>query len=114
MKINYVQTIIALLLSLLISYGFYSLQDFENRIYLALGSFVFFATTLVMTIGSRFESHRTTTNIRVVSGIFFTLSLISNLIFVLISFSITSYVIINGIFLLLFILSIYSIFSSRQ
>ena len=114
MKINFVQTIIAIAVSLLIAYGLYSFHDSENKLLLSAGSFVFLATALVMTIGASFELPRTTTNIRVVSGIFFVISLIINLIFTFINFSVPSYVIINGILLLVFILIAYSINKAKQ
>ena len=114
MKINFVQTIIAIAVSLLIAYGLYSFHDSENKILLSAGSFVFLATALVMTIGASFELPITTTNIRVVSGIFFAIALISNIIFTFINFSVPSYVIINGILLLVFILIAYSINKAKQ
>ena len=101
-------------MSLLIVYGLYNFNGSENKILLSAGSFVFLATTLVMTIGTSFEIPRTTTNIRVVSGIFFAVALISNLIFTFINFSVPSYVIINGILVLVFILIIYSINKAKQ
>ena len=113
MKINFAQTIIALAVSLLISYGLYSFHDSENKILLSAGSFVFLAIALVMTIGASFNLPRTTTNIRVVSGIFFAMAFISNLFFTFIDFSISSYVIINGIMFLAFIFIVYSINSAR-
>jgi hypothetical protein len=114
MKINFVQTIIAIAVSLLIAYGLYSFHDSENKILLSGGSFVFLATAIVMTIGASFELPRTAANIRVVSGIFFAIALISNLIFTFINFSVPSYVIINGILLLVFILIVYSISKAKQ
>jgi len=114
MKINFVQTIIAIAVSLLIAYGLYSFHDSENKILLSSGSFVFLSTTLVMSIGASFELPRTTTNVRVVSGIFFVITLISNLIFTFINFSVPSYIIINGILLLVFILIAYSINKAKQ
>jgi hypothetical protein len=114
MKINIVQTIIAIAVSLLIAYGLYSFHDSENKILLSTGSFVFLATALVMTIGTSFELPRTTTNVRVVSGIFFVIALISNLVFTFLNFSVPSYIIINGILLLLFILITYSINKAKQ
>lgn len=114
MKINFVPTIIAITLSLLIAYGLYSFHNSENKILLSAGSFVLLSTALVMTIGASFELPRTTTNIRVVSGIFFAIALISNLIFTFINFSVPSYVIINGIVLLVFVLIAYSINKAKQ
>ena len=114
MKINFVQTIIAIALSLLISYGLYSFHNSENKMLLSAGSFVFLALTLIITIGASFELPRTTTNVKVVSGVFFAVALISNLIFTLIKFSVPSYLIINGILLLVFILIAYSINKAKQ
>ena len=114
MKINIVQTIIAIAVSLLIAYGLYSFHDSENKILLSSGSFVFLATTLVMTIGASFELPRTTTNIRVVSGIFFAVALVSNLIFSFVTFSVPLYIIANGILILIFLLIIYSIANAKQ
>lgn len=114
MKINFVQTIIAIVVGLLIAYGLYSFHGSENKILLSAGSFVFLATTLVLSIGISFELPRTTTNVRVISGIFFAVALISNLIFTFINFSVPSYVIINGILLLVFIFIAYSINKAKQ
>ena len=114
MKINIVQTIIAISASILIAYGLYSFNESENKILLSLGSFVFLAITLVITIGVSFEQSRTTTNIRVVSGIFFAIALISNLIFNFLSFTEPSYIITNGILILIYILITYSINSAKQ
>jgi hypothetical protein len=114
MKINFVQTIIALAVSLLIAYGLYSFHDSENKILLSAGSFVFLATALVMTIGASFELPRTTTNIRVVSGIFFAVALASNIIFSFVTFSVPLYIIANGILILIFLLIIYSISNAKQ
>ena len=114
MKINFVQSIIAIAVSLLIAYGLYSFHSSENKILLSVGSFVFFATTLLFTIGTSFQLPRTTTNVRVVSGIFFVVALISNLVFTFITFSVPSYVITNGILLLVFILIAYSINKAKQ
>jgi len=114
MKLNVVKTIIAIAVSVLIAYGLYSFHDSENKVLLSLGSFVFLGMTLVIAIGVNFEQPRTTTNIRVVSGIFFTIALISNLIFSSFTFSIPSYIITNGILLLIFVLTTYSLNKANQ
>ncbi len=114
MKIDFLQTIIAIAVSLLIAYGLFSFNEFENKLLLGAGSFVFLSVTLILTMGANFELSRTTTNVRVVSGIFFIVALISNLIFTFIDFSFPSYIIINGIILLVFISIAYSIIKSKQ
>jgi len=114
MKINFVKLIIAIALCLLIAYGFYSFHESVNKNLLSLGSFVFLAATLVMSIGVSFELPKTTTNIRVVSGIFFIVALVSNVAFSFINFSTPVYVIINGILFLVFILIIFTINRAMQ
>jgi len=114
MKLNFVPTLIAIAISVLITYGLYSFHDSGNKILLSLGSFIFLATTLVITIGVNFEQSRTTTNIRVVSGIFFAIAFASNLIFSFFKFSTPVYIITNGFLLLIFILIVYSINKAKQ
>ncbi|MCB9427057.1 MAG: hypothetical protein H6584_08555 [Flavobacteriales bacterium] len=114
MKANFVEIIIAIAVSLLIAYGLYSFHDSENKILLSVGSFVFLAVTLIFTIGTSFELPRTTTNVRVTSGIFFVIGLISNLIFTFLDFSVPSYILINGILLLVFILIAYLVNKAKQ
>ena len=114
MKINFIQTIIAIAVSLLIAYGLCNFYDSENKILLSVGSFIFLATTLILTIGINFEHSRTTTNIRVVSGIFFAIFLISSFIFTFFNFLVPTYVITNGILLLVFISIAYSINKTKQ
>ena len=114
MKLNIVQTTIAIAFSLLIAYGLFCFHDSENKILLSLGSFIFLATTLVITIGVNFEQSRTTTNVRVVSGIFFGIAFVSNLIFSFFAFSTPSYIITNGILLLIYSLIVYSIDNAKQ
>jgi hypothetical protein len=109
MKFNLITTIIAITACLLIAYGFYALFEGEQKLLLSGGSFLFLALTLVTAIGIKFEQQRTTTNIRVVSAIFFIVALISNLIFSFCQFSTPVYVLTNGILLLVFIFTVYSI-----
>ena len=114
MRINIVPTVISIALSLLISFSFYSYYEGDNRFLLTWGSFILLAATLIMAIGVRFELPRTTVNVRMTSGIFFTIALASNIIFSFQDFSTPSYIIINGILFLIFILISYSINKAKQ
>ncbi len=114
MKINFVKTIIALAVSALIAYGLYSIHDSEYNLLLSIGSFIFLSMTLVSQVGIDYGLPRTSLNIRVVAGIFFVIALISNIVFSLISFTSSSYIIINGILLLIFLLIVYSIRQAKQ
>ncbi|MBS9766861.1 MAG: hypothetical protein KGV44_04910 [Flavobacteriaceae bacterium] len=114
MKINLVPTIIALAISSLIAYGFFAFCNNEHQLLVSIGSFVFLFFTIEMTIGVSFDLPRTTTNIRVVSGVFFVIALISNIIFSFLDFLEPSYIITNGILLLIFILIVYAIYKAKQ
>jgi hypothetical protein len=114
MKINFVPTLIGLFASALISYGFYVVHVLETNFLLSIGSFIFLGITSVFGLGISFEFQRTTTNIRVVSSLFFALGLITNLVFAFSAFSVPSYVIVNGILFLAFLLIIYSIEIAKQ
>ncbi len=114
MKIDFVKTLIAFAVSALITYGLFSISENENKLLLSYGSFIFLAITLALTISVNFKFPRATTNIRVVSGIFFIIALVSNIIFSFFHFSIPSYIIINGILLLIYVLLVYSINKAKQ
>jgi hypothetical protein len=114
MKINFIPTIIAIAISGLISYGFYSFHNSNNKLLLSSGSFAFLALTLIFTIAVNFDLPRTKINIRTVSSLFFVVSLVSNLTFSSREFTKPIYVIINGILLLTYIFTIYSIHKSKQ
>lgn len=114
MKIDFVKSLIAIAVSALITYGLYSIGENENKLLLSTGSIIFLALTLTVAIGVNFKFPRTTSNIRVVSGIFFIIALASNIIFSFFNFSTPSYVIANGILLLIYILIVYSIYKVKQ
>ena len=114
MKINFVKTAIGVVISLLIAYAFYSFGESENTLLLSGGSFAFLAVTMVLALGVRFEHPRTTTNLRTVSGIFFALALISNIVFAFFEFATPTYVIINGLLFLFFLLITYTVYRAKQ
>jgi hypothetical protein len=109
MKLKPVQFTISLLVGMLLAYGFFSFKNGENKILLTVGSFVFLSITLLSIISVDYKRPRITTNIRVVSGIFFLLALLSNVLFCILTFTTPTYIIVNGILLLLFILIVFSI-----
>jgi len=114
MKVNFIKSIIAIAVSGLVAYGFYSFHDSENKLLLSAGSFLFVALTLLLTISISFDLPRTSTNVRTVSAIFFLVALTSNIIFSFVSFSVPLYIIANGILILLYTLITYSIANAKQ
>lgn len=114
MKINSIKAIIAICVSGLIAYGFYSFHKTDSKLLLSLGSFVFLSLTLLFTLSISFSLSRTTTMIRTVSGIFFAIAFVSNLLFSFFNFSTPIYVIINGIAIMTYALIAYSVSRAKQ
>ena len=114
MKINSIKAIIAICVSGLIAYGFYSFHKTDSKLLLSLGSFLFLSLTLLFTLSISFSLSRTTTMIRTVSGIFFVLAFVSNLLFSFFNFSTPIYIIINGIAIMTYALTAYSIGRAKQ
>lgn len=114
MKLNIFQSSMAIGISTLISYGFYHFNYSENNLLLALGSFIFIALTLILTIGVSFNLPRTGTMVRTVSGIFCAIAVLSNLVFTFLPFSIPVYIVLNGLLLLVFLSVAFAINQQRQ
>ena len=114
MKIDFIKTLIAFGVSALIAYGFYSFHHSENSQLLVVTSFIELFIASFFVLGLRFEQPRTTSNVRVVTSIFFFVFLITNIVFSFFAFSKHSYIIINGLLLLIAILIVYSIFKAKQ
>lgn len=114
MKIDYIKTLIAIAVSMLISYGFYSFHHSENSQLLVVSSFIELLLTGFFVLGLRFEQSRTTANVRVVSAIFFFVFLFSNITFSFFEFSKQVFIITNGVQVLTCILIIYSLLKAKQ
>jgi hypothetical protein len=115
MKIDPIKSIIALSISALISYGLYNFHDSDNRMLLTIGSFLFIAITLLVSIGVSFGPERTSMVITSTSALFFIIALVSNIVFSFMSsFSEVPYIIINGILFLVFMLIVNSVAQAKQ
>ena len=115
MKIRVVQTIIALGISVLLAYALYELCHTDGKeMLLAIGGGLCLFLPLVTCLGVRFEQPRTTANVAVVGAVFFVLMLISNVLFAYLPFKTHTFVIVNGILLLLFLLIAYLIAKAKQ
>lgn len=114
MKIDFVKTIIAIAVSMLIAYGFYSFHHSENSQLLVATSFIELLLSGFFVLGLRFEQARTTANVRVVTSIFFIVFLMTNIVFSFFEFSKQTYIIINGLLMLSCILIVYSLLKTKQ
>ena len=111
MKCNVILTTIAVALSALLAYALYSwCKMTDANLLVSIFGGATLGCTLVTTLGVSFERSRTSVNIKVVSGVFALLFLVSNTIFCCVtSFAYPLYIILNGLLLLMWILIIYSI-----
>jgi hypothetical protein len=111
MKINPVMTLIALALAALAAYGFYAANSGEQSQWLiTIGSGVMIFINLGGSLAVSGETRGLAGNIRVASLVFLVIGLVSQLIFSLVSNPGTApYIIVNGIIVLLFILTGYSV-----
>ena len=115
MKLDFIKTTIAIAVSCLMAYGFYSLNTAHNKELLTAGSLIFLIPTFILAIGVRFNLSRTTSLVKTVSAVFFGLAIMSNLAFSLIGFSDPAlYIIISGVLFLVYILIVYSISKAKQ
>ena len=115
MKFNVFLSVIAVLLAGLIGYGFYAANSGEKFVWLiTFGSGICMALSLIGILAVSTEGRAGGINIKALSSIFFVLFLISNLVFTFTTIKLAPYVIINGIMLLIYAVSIYGIIKSRQ
>ncbi len=115
MKIKVVPIIIALGISVLLAYALYEICHTEGKeVLLAIGGGICLFLPLATCLGVRFEPSRTSANVAVVGAVFFVLMLISNSVFAYLRFATHTYVIVNGILLLLFLLIEYLIAKTKQ
>ncbi len=115
MKVKIVPTIIALGISVLLAYALFEVCHTEGGEWLlAIGGGICLFSPLFTCLGVRFELSRTSANVAVVGAVFFCIMVISNAAFAYLQFATHSYIIINGILLLLFLLIEYLIAKTKQ
>lgn len=114
MRIHSVNLLIAILVSGLLAYGLTIIDANTLRGTLAVGSFLFFASTLGMAIGVTFDQPRTGVNARVLASSYFVLALGVQLVFAFGWFSQAAYIIATGLLFLSFVLFANTICSANQ
>lgn len=114
MKIDIIKTLIALGISALLAYGFYSFHHSENIELLVIISFIEFFIVSFFVLGLKFELNRTTSNVKVVSSIFFFVFLVKNILFSFFTFPKQLFILISGIIVLILMLIVYSLLKAKQ
>ena len=113
MKVHPVNLLAAFVISALITYGIFIVDSNAIKVAMGIGSFVFFASTLGVSIGITFTSARTGVNVKIVAMIFFIISLVLNLLWAYFTFSQASYVITVGIAFLLYVVVANAIYRAQ-
>ena len=109
-KFKLVPTILAVGISALAAYGYYSCcEGGESGIAIAIGGFLMLFASLFGLMGFSYDKAKHQSLIRVVSSIFMLVALISNILFCTIGFSMPAYIIVNGILTLIYILTVYQL-----
>ena len=114
MVLNGTNLFLAFLVSLLISLGFWSVAQQDHKEIIALGSFVLSFTTLSSAGGIDYGYPRTNVNIRVLSGVFFLVGLITNSVFVIFWPSGQIYLACCGLPEIIFVVLLRSILATQQ
>jgi hypothetical protein len=110
MKINPVLLIVAFFISALAAFGFYSANGGEvYRWLITIGAGLSLFVTLGGFLAFSADGGGGTVNIKVTSVLFFVVLLVEHIIFSFTGLTLAPYVIITGIFLLLFVLISYAI-----
>ena len=115
MKFNVFLSVIAVLIAGLIGYGFYAINSGEGFVWLiTFGSGICMALSLIGILAVSTKGRAGGINIQALSSIFFVVFLISNLVFTFTKIKLAPYIIINGLLLLIYAVSIYGFIKSRQ
>lgn len=114
MKFNLINTLFALMLSLLLAYICYTLCDNEQlRLLVSIGSFFpFIITSMIALGGVSSEMARTNVMIRLFASVMMLVAIVMNIIFSLVDFNEPWFFILNG--LLLFVLLLVTVGITRQ
>lgn len=116
MKFNVINTVIAVILSALLSYLCFSISSYESvRTLITVGSFLTIGVSLVASLGVKVPDYpRTSVLLKTVSSIFAALIVCDNIVFSFFDFSVPFYVILTGILLVVFLLVYSSVFNAKQ
>ena len=115
MKVNFVLTLIALVISSLLGYWVSSVADTDVHATMAgVFSTVCFAIPLIIGTGISFKTSASQVNIRALSWVLFILMLIMHFYYASNGVIMPYYVLINGILICIYVAIVYGIIKSKQ
>lgn len=108
MKINVFLSSIAIVLTALIGYWIYDIaKGHENDVFCGVCSSACILSTLIPILGLQYNSVRIGINIRALSGLFLAIFLISHFCYAIFGILMPSYLIVNGVLLLIYFAVLY-------
>ncbi len=116
MKVRIIPAVIALAISALVAFGYYSFcRCADMQWWVAIVGGVSLFLTFGTALAVSFATSRTTTNAKVVSGVGAFVLLLLNVVFCCFTcFSLAWYIILNGLLLLLWVILLYAIVRAAQ
>ena len=115
MKINVFLTFICLLLTGILGYSTFTIAEGdENALLGSIVSSICFASTLIPLIGLQYESSKLGVNIRILSGLFFVVFLISSYCYALWGINLPNYLIVNGIIFVIVLAILYKMMNIKD
>jgi hypothetical protein len=114
MKVNAVNLLVAVAVSMLLTYGIMSIDANTMKATIGIGTFITLACTLGLAIGFSIDDERVGANLRVVATVFFLGALLLNVAFAFAGLSQTSYIISAGVLFLVYVLIANALFGAKH
>ena len=115
MKVDVLKSVIALGISALLAYACYEICDHGSlKMTIATGAFVALAIPSLLAMGLSPKQERRAVVLKTLSWSFFIIEILTNAIFAFCKFSTPTFIIINGIIILLFVVIYSSIFKAKM
>ena len=115
MKVDFVKSLIALVISTLLAYACYEICDYEQvKWVITMGAFVTIGVPMMLALGISSQQDHSSIMFKTLSVCVLFLEITSNGVFLFFDFSIPIYVIINGLILLMFVLVYNSIYRTKM
>ena len=115
MKLNFVPSFLAVIISALFGYAVYSVADIDSNAVLAgIVSTVCFIVTLILAIGVGYEDGKISVNIRILSLSALIVMLISHFAFAATIVKMPYYLIVNGLILCVYLCIVYYVYSLKR
>jgi hypothetical protein len=102
MSVDFLRVLIAIAISLLLSYGLWSISE-GMSVFILVGSVIFLSVTLMGAMAITLENGRSNINLSVFSYLFFVIGLIINFVFSFTEHSPVAYILTSGISFLLYV-----------